>query len=95
MSRYVVCVKFTDNSVFKSEAAESQIDAYKHDVEKQGGEVHQAYHASFLRGFSATLPATYASHLEQATKDGTHPSMYVAFFNRSEYIEKDSSVHTK
>ncbi|AXA51590.1 uncharacterized protein MRET_3615 [Malassezia restricta] len=79
MSRYVV--------VFKSEAAESQIDAYKHDVEKQGGEVHQAYHASFLRGFSATLPATYASQLEQATKDGTHPSI--------EYIEKDSSVHTK
>ena len=82
MSRYVVCVKFTDNSVFKSEAAESQVDAYKHDVEKQGGEVHQAYNASFLRGFSATLPAPYASHLQQATKDGMHPSMYVAFLTK-------------
>jgi len=95
MSRYIVCVYRADGSVFKSEAPETEIDASKSEMEKQGGKVHQAYNASFLRGFSATLPATYASQLEQATKDGTHPSMYVAFFNRSEYIEKDSSVHTK
>lgn len=78
MSCYIVCVWRADSSVFRSEAPDSQIEASKNDVEKQGGEVHQTYNASFLRGFSATLPDTYASQLQEATKDGTHPSMYVA-----------------
>lgn len=77
MSRYIVCVYRADGSVFKSEAPETEIDASKSEMEKQGGKVHQAYNASFLRGFSATLPDTYALQVQEATKDDTHPFMYV------------------
>ena len=47
------------------------------DVKEAGGQVHRKFDASFLRGFSASLPESYADKLQKAAQDGQHPKMYV------------------
>lgn len=62
---------------------------------KQGGQIHQVFDASFLRGFSASLPEEFATHVQKATEGGKHSFMYVPFwFIQSDYIETDRSAHT-
>lgn len=71
--------------IFKDEASDPDIEAAMSDVKEAGGQVQRKFDASFLRGFSASLPESYADKLQKAAQGGQHPKI--------EYLEADQAIH--